>query len=119
MPPAPSGDWISYGPSFVPAVRAMRARNYSLLYIASECDDSGCVVGELKLSRNELGVREADFWLVRLSVGSTSRSLVTRNHDWAASGSSSLAIRDRWENSGDRRIDCVSEWLKDAGKRSP
>src|SRR5450432_991613 len=24
IPPAPSGDWISYGPSFVPAVRAIR-----------------------------------------------------------------------------------------------
>src|ERR1700730_431755 len=28
MPPAPSGDWISYGPSFVPAIRAIRARHY-------------------------------------------------------------------------------------------
>src|SRR6266705_4961897 len=28
MPPAPSGDWISYGPSLVPAVRAIRARHY-------------------------------------------------------------------------------------------
>src|ERR1035438_1404911 len=30
IPPVPSGDRISYGPSLVPAVRAMRARNYSL-----------------------------------------------------------------------------------------
>jgi hypothetical protein len=41
IPPAPSCDWISYGPSFVPDVsaipgrnvpgaRAIRARNYSL-----------------------------------------------------------------------------------------
>src|ERR1035438_2806989 len=30
IPPAPNGDWISYGPSFVPGVRAIRARNYSL-----------------------------------------------------------------------------------------
>src|SRR5579872_3983734 len=30
MPPAPMGDWISYGPSFVPEVRAIRARHYSL-----------------------------------------------------------------------------------------
>jgi hypothetical protein len=28
MPPAPSGDWISYGPSLVSAVRAIRARHY-------------------------------------------------------------------------------------------
>ena len=28
MPPAPSGDWISYGPSLVPAVSAIRTRNY-------------------------------------------------------------------------------------------
>src|SRR5262249_45131815 len=28
IPPAPSGDWISYGPSFVPEVRAIRGRNY-------------------------------------------------------------------------------------------
>lgn len=28
MPPAPSGAWISYGPSFIPEVSAMRA-NYS------------------------------------------------------------------------------------------
>src|SRR5208337_3063393 len=30
MPPAPNGDWISYGPSFVPEVSPIRARNYSL-----------------------------------------------------------------------------------------
>src|SRR5271154_95568 len=30
MPPAPSGDWISYGPSLVPTVRVICARNYSL-----------------------------------------------------------------------------------------
>src|ERR1022692_1508160 len=30
MPPAPSGETISYGPILVPAVRAIRARNYSL-----------------------------------------------------------------------------------------
>ncbi len=29
MPPAPSGATISYGPSFVPEVRPIRARNYS------------------------------------------------------------------------------------------
>src|SRR5580700_4717884 len=29
MPPAPSGDWISYGPSFVPEARGMFAGNYS------------------------------------------------------------------------------------------
>src|SRR5271154_6265736 len=29
IPPAPNGDWISYGPSFVPGVRAIGARNYS------------------------------------------------------------------------------------------
>src|SRR5882724_10123043 len=29
IPPAPSGATISYGPSFVPEVRAIRARNYS------------------------------------------------------------------------------------------
>src|SRR5437899_5375567 len=28
-PPAPSGDWISYGPSFVPEARGIRARHYS------------------------------------------------------------------------------------------
>ncbi len=28
MPPAPSGDWISYGPSFIPEVRAMGGRHY-------------------------------------------------------------------------------------------
>jgi hypothetical protein len=28
MPPAPRGDWISYGPSLVPAVTAISARNY-------------------------------------------------------------------------------------------
>src|ERR1019366_5699120 len=30
MPPAPSGETISYGPSLVPEVRDMRARNYNL-----------------------------------------------------------------------------------------
>src|SRR5271170_3878256 len=30
MPPAPTADTISYGPSFVPGVRAIRARNYRL-----------------------------------------------------------------------------------------
>src|ERR1019366_6351606 len=30
VPPVPSGDRISYGPSLVPAVSAIRARNYSL-----------------------------------------------------------------------------------------
>src|SRR5580700_3097691 len=29
MPPAPSADWISYGPSFVPGVSAICVRNYS------------------------------------------------------------------------------------------
>src|SRR2546421_4182182 len=29
MPPLPSGDWISYGPSLVPEVSAIRARHYS------------------------------------------------------------------------------------------
>src|SRR5882762_4154399 len=29
IPPAPSGDSISYGPSLLPEVRAMRTRNYS------------------------------------------------------------------------------------------
>src|ERR1700689_5421812 len=31
MPPAPTADTISYGPSFVPGVRAIRARNYRLV----------------------------------------------------------------------------------------
>ena len=30
MPPTPSGERISYVPSFVPEARAIRARNYSL-----------------------------------------------------------------------------------------
>src|SRR5215472_1048230 len=29
MPPAPSGDWISYGPSFVPEVSPMRCGHYN------------------------------------------------------------------------------------------
>src|SRR5580704_8706206 len=29
MPPAPNGETTSYGPSFVPEVRVMRARHYS------------------------------------------------------------------------------------------
>lgn len=29
VPPAPSGDWISYGPSFVPVVSPMRAELYA------------------------------------------------------------------------------------------
>src|SRR5580700_5834102 len=35
MPPAPTGDTISYGPSFVPGVRAIRARNYRLVQHAA------------------------------------------------------------------------------------
>jgi len=30
MPPAPSGDWISYGPSFFPGARAMSACDYNV-----------------------------------------------------------------------------------------
>src|SRR6202044_2384982 len=29
MPPAPSGDWISYGPSLLPEVRAIRRADYT------------------------------------------------------------------------------------------
>src|SRR5580704_4817457 len=40
MPPAPSGDWISYGPSLVPEARAMLGRNYSTAQACSGCDGS-------------------------------------------------------------------------------
>jgi hypothetical protein len=36
MPPAPTGDTISYGPSSVPEVSVIDARNYSP-YASTEC----------------------------------------------------------------------------------
>jgi serine/threonine protein kinase len=36
MPPAPSGETISYGPSLKPEVRATRGRNYNLQDVAAD-----------------------------------------------------------------------------------
>src|ERR1039457_3195303 len=46
MPPAPRGDWISYGPSLVPEIRAIGAGNYSLCStLHADGNGSGRVVG--------------------------------------------------------------------------
>ena len=52
IPPAPSGDRISYGPSFEPEVRTIPASDYSLwLRPYSRSDDSGCMVASLDRKR--------------------------------------------------------------------
>ncbi|MGA7561161.1 MAG: hypothetical protein WBW12_19730 [Terriglobales bacterium] len=45
MPPAPSGDTISYGPSLVPEVSAIDARNYTRTHCRGWRTDSGRWVG--------------------------------------------------------------------------
>jgi hypothetical protein len=45
MPPAPTGDTISYGPSLVPEVSAIDARNYSSYASQRMRTDSGRLVG--------------------------------------------------------------------------
>jgi hypothetical protein len=44
MPPAPTGDTISYGPSLVPEVSAIDARNYSPYAFQGMRTDSGPLV---------------------------------------------------------------------------
>ena len=62
MPPAPSGETISYGPSLVPEVRAMRARNYNLgCTFAADATVLGVLSANRKLSRNGLrGDRQSE-----------------------------------------------------------
>src|SRR5215831_13962924 len=45
IPPAPTGETTSYGPSFVPGMRVMRARHYSVRPVCGGYYDSGCMVG--------------------------------------------------------------------------
>jgi hypothetical protein len=49
MPPAPTGDTISYGPSLVPEVSAIDARNYSPYAWQRMRTDSARLVGNRKL----------------------------------------------------------------------
>ena len=63
MPPAPSDDWISYGPSFFPGARAMRpviitwAPPAKYLWVASVQADNDALCGKVKSE----GVAEGKF----------------------------------------------------------
>ena len=64
MPPAPRGDWISYGPSLVPEIRAIGARNYSLRStLHADGNGSGRVVGYPEVIQSVLIRRTNDNFL--------------------------------------------------------
>src|SRR5215469_11085601 len=71
MPPVPSGDWISYGPSLVPEVSPIYARNYS--------SDRGSSTqsNEVQSSRRSTGDCRCQFWCqLVLRFGALSCALV-------------------------------------------
>src|SRR6266850_7113400 len=60
MPPAPSGATISYGPSFVPEVRAIRARNYSPKNAAFALEFNGLRVSLIEYFRLRWEKKQSD-----------------------------------------------------------
>src|SRR5258708_6441333 len=98
MPPAPSGDTTSYGPSFVSEVRVIRARNYSRTNGHCRPDDSGWIVGQPEVIQKRASrkpaddLREADFWPASLKVVPGPNFGVTRQKEAARAADAAACI---------------------------